>query len=44
LQANGYLVDAYRLQIKRLVDAAPPLTAEQAAKIRAVLGGPAGAK
>jgi hypothetical protein len=41
LQDKGYLVDAYRLEIKRLVDAAPPLTAEQAAKIRAVLGGPA---
>lgn len=44
LQDNGHLLDAYRLEIKRLVDAAPPLTAEQAAKIRAVLGGPAGAK
>jgi hypothetical protein len=31
--------DPYRAEIKRLVDAAPPLTAEQAAKIRAVLGG-----
>lgn len=38
---NGYLVNAYRREIKRLVDAAPPLTAEQAAKIRAVLAGPA---
>lgn len=33
--------DAYREHIKRLVDAAPELTAEQAAKIRAVLGGAA---
>jgi hypothetical protein len=31
--------DPYREVIKRLVDAAPPLTADQAAKIRAVLGG-----
>lgn len=34
-------VDAYRAAIKRLVDDAPPLTADQAARIRAVLGGAA---
>jgi len=34
---NGYLTDPYREQIKRLVDAAPPLTAAQAARIKAVL-------
>lgn len=31
--------DPYREHIKRLVDAAPPLTAEQADRIRAVLTG-----
>ncbi|MGJ6122706.1 excisionase family DNA-binding protein [Mycolicibacterium sp. Y3] len=31
-------VDDHRAAIKRLVDAAPPLTAEQAARIKAVLG------
>lgn len=39
LEENGYLASAYRTAIKRLVDAAPPLTADQAAKISAVLGG-----
>jgi hypothetical protein len=39
LDGNRYLATAYRTAIKRLVDAAPPLTADQAAKIRAVLGG-----
>ena len=39
LREHGYVVDPYRVQIKRLVDAAPPLTADQAAKIRAILGG-----
>ncbi len=39
LREHGYLRDPYRAQIKRLVDAAPPLTADQAAKIRAVLSG-----
>jgi excisionase family DNA binding protein len=33
--------DPYRAAIKNLVDEAAPLTAEQAAKIRAVLGGAA---
>lgn len=33
--------DPYRAAIKKLVDEAPPLTAEQAGKIRAVLGGAA---
>ncbi|POX91026.1 hypothetical protein C3469_26330 [Mycobacterium kansasii] len=41
LRGHGYLVDPYRTAIKKLVDAAPPLTAEQAAKIRAILGGAA---
>lgn len=41
LVEHGHLVDKYRAAIKRLVDDAPPLTAEQAAKIRAVLGGAA---
>lgn len=36
---HGHLVDKYRGAIKQLVDSAPPLTAEQAAKIKAVLGG-----
>jgi hypothetical protein len=39
LDGNGYLATAYKTHIKRLVDAAPPLTADQAAKIRAVLSG-----
>jgi hypothetical protein len=39
LREHGYVVDPYRLQIKRLVDEAPPMTADQAAKIRAILGG-----
>jgi hypothetical protein len=39
LREHGYLVDPYRAAIKKLVDGAPPLTAEQAAKIRAILGG-----
>ena len=39
LREHGYQRDPYRAHIKRLVDAAPPLTAEQAAKIRAILGG-----
>lgn len=38
LRDHGYLKDPYRAVIKKLVDAAPPLTAEQAAQIRAVLG------
>jgi hypothetical protein len=38
LTAHGYLVDVYRENIKNLVDAAPPLSAEQAAQIRAILG------
>jgi hypothetical protein len=41
LREHGYLVDPYRAAIKKLVDAAPPLTVEQAAKIRAILGGAA---
>lgn len=41
LREHGYLVDPYRAAIKKLVDDAPPLTAEQAAKIRAVLRGAA---
>lgn len=36
---TGASSDPYRAAIKRLVDEAPPLTAEQAAKIRAVLIG-----
>ncbi len=39
LRDHGYLVDEYRASLKRLIDAAPPLTADQAARIRAVLGG-----
>jgi hypothetical protein len=38
LTEHGYVIDAYRAAIKRLVDAAPPLTAEQADRIKAVLG------
>lgn len=38
LTEHGHLVDPYRAAIKRLVDAAPPLSAEQAARIKAVLG------
>lgn len=41
LVEHGHLVDPYRAAIKALVDEAPPLTADQAAKIRAVLGGAA---
>lgn len=36
---DGQPTDPYRAAIKKLVDEAPPLTADQAAKIRAVLGG-----
>ncbi len=39
LTKHGHLIDAYRAAIKRLVDEAPPLTGDQAAKIKAVLGG-----
>jgi hypothetical protein len=35
---HGHLIDPYRAAIKQLVDEAPPLTADQAARIRAVLG------
>lgn len=41
LVEHGHLVDPYRAAIKALVDEAPPLTADQAAKIRSVLGGAA---
>jgi hypothetical protein len=41
LTEHGHLIDPYRAAIKRLVDAAPPLTAEQADRIKAVLGGSA---
>jgi hypothetical protein len=41
LVKHGHLIDPYRAAIKQLVDDAPPLSAEQAAKIRAVLGGAA---
>jgi hypothetical protein len=41
IHSRGNGVDPYRAAIKKLVDEAPPLTAEQAAKIRAVLGGAA---
>ena len=41
LQEHGYLVDPYRAAIKKLVDAAPPLTAERAANFRTILGGAA---
>ena len=36
---HGHLLDPYRAAIKRLVDEAPPLTADQAARLRAVLSG-----
>ena len=39
LTEHGHLIDAYRAHIKKLVDDAPPLTAEQAERIRAVLAG-----
>jgi phage terminase Nu1 subunit (DNA packaging protein) len=39
LTEHGHLIDPYREHIKKLVDAAPPLTAEQADRIRAVLSG-----
>lgn len=39
LTEHGHLIDPYRAAIKRLVDQAPPLTADQAARIRAVLTG-----
>ncbi|MGO9157335.1 hypothetical protein [Mycobacterium sp.] len=39
LREHGYFVDPYRAAIKKLIDDAPPLSADQAAKIRAVLGG-----
>ncbi|AFA74208.1 hypothetical protein GPOL_c31930 [Gordonia polyisoprenivorans VH2] len=35
----GVAADDYRAGIKRLVDSAPPLTAEQADRIRAILTG-----
>ena len=41
LVKHGHLIDPYRAAIKALVDDAPPPTAEQAARIRAVLGGAA---
>ena len=40
LREHGHLVDPYRAAIERLIDAAaPPLTAEQAQRIRSVLSG-----
>lgn len=39
LVAHGHLLDPYRAAIKRLVDDAPPLTPDQAARIRSVLTG-----
>ena len=39
LVEHGHLLDPYRAAIKALVDEAPPLTADQAARIRAVLTG-----
>ena len=39
LTERGHLIDQYRAAIKKLVDEAPPLTADQAARIRAVLIG-----
>jgi hypothetical protein len=36
---HGHLIDPYRAAIKQLVDEAPPLTGDQAAKIKAVLDG-----
>jgi hypothetical protein len=41
LDKHGYLRTAYKTEIKRLIDRAPRVSAEQAAKIRAVLGGAA---
>ncbi|WP_445168762.1 hypothetical protein ACTXG7_05215 [Mycolicibacterium sp. Dal123E01] len=41
LVEHGHLVDPYRAAIKALVDDAPPLTADQAARIKAVLVGAA---
>jgi hypothetical protein len=38
---HGHLLDPYRAAIKRLVDEAPPLTAAQAERIKAVLRGAA---
>lgn len=37
LREHGHVVDPHRAAIRRLVDEAPPLTADQAARIRAVL-------
>ncbi len=37
LAEHGYHVDPYRAAIRRLIDDAPPLTSDQAARIRAVL-------
>lgn len=41
LVKHGHIVDPYRAAIRKLVDEAPPLTPDQAAKIRAVLAGAA---
>ena len=38
---HGHVADPYRAAIRKLVDEAPPLTPDQAARIRAVLGGAA---